>query len=332
MKRVALAAAASIALLAVLAGCRPATFVATPGEYADYRETRLGYDVEQRLQASASYLARYPDGAFAPEVRATFERIEPLYFASKQGSVAGLEGYLRALPAGPHRAEAGRMLDGMRAGQEAGAGVVAAGDVTAKLDKDSAARAKVIADFTGWVERFLDADLWRAPMSESKASVIIPWSVSLPMPSCRHIHDAAQGSFSSRAARRCAKLVELPYAVIVNGAPEEREATLEIAMVQDEPGRPLQITIGGPDLFLRLEETFTVRAISPGDADRRADAGRRVADLVHEAFGHALSRAPGCEQIPQKPAVLELSCRGVRAQVIAGRPGGDDDRVIISPP
>ena len=123
----------------------------------------------------------------------------------------------------------------------------------------------------------------------------------------------------------------MPYTVVVGGAPEDRQATLEIAVIQDEAGRPLQVSIGGPDLFLRLEETFAVRALQPGDPERKAASVRRAADLLRETFGHAVSRAPACEQPAARPVAVELGCRGVRAQVRPAMAEGEDDAVLISP-
>ncbi len=323
---------ATLAALVVLGvtGCRPATFTAAPRDYADYRATRLGVTVEERLRASEKYLARHPEGTWKDEVRSYHDRIEPLYYGRKQDSVAGLEAYLRALPEGPHRMDAGRRLEGLKAAQESGNGVVAAGDVTAKLDKASADRAKVHDDLAAWIEHFLDADIWKAPLSEAKAQLIIPWSLSLPMPTCGPIKAGARAP--QGAARRCAKLLEMPYTVVVGGAPEERQATLEIAVIQDEAGRPLTVSVGGPDLFLRLEETYTVRAMQPGDPERKAASIRRAVDLVRETFGHAVSRAPACEQPAARPLQLDLACRGVRAQVRPAMAEGEDDAVLISPP
>ncbi|MEO7328992.1 MAG: hypothetical protein ABI193_10465 [Minicystis sp.] len=330
MKRLArVAVAASLALAA--SACRPATFGATPGDYADYRATRLGTTVDDRLLAAEKYLTRHPEGVWIDEVRAYHDRIEPLYYGRKQDTIGGLETYLRALPEGPHRMDAGRRLEGLRAAQDAGSGVVAAGDVTAKLDKASADRAKVHDDIALWIERFLDVDLWMAPLSEAKATLIIPWSLSLPMPTCAPIKAGSLARAPALAARRCAKLLEMPYTVVVGGAPEDREATLEIAVIQDEAGRPLQVSIGGPDLFLRLEETFTVRAMQPGDPERKAASIRRAVDLVRETFGRAVSRAPACEQPAAGPQKLDLACRGVRAQVRPAVTGGEDDAVLISP-
>jgi hypothetical protein len=262
-------------------------------------------------------------------VREYYDRTEALFYTRKQGSIGGLEAYLRALPDGPHRADAGKRLEGLKAARDSGNGVVGAGDVTARLDKASADRARVREELSGWIERFLDAGLWKAPLSEAKASIIVPWSLSLPTPTCGAVKPGARAP--SGAARRCTKLVELPYSVVVGGAAEDREATLEIVVFQDAEGRPLQVSVGGPDLFLRLEETFAVRALQPGDPERRTSAIRRATDLVKDQFGHTVSRAPGCEQQAARPIQLELGCRGIKVQVRPSVAEGEDDAVLVSP-
>src|SRR5258706_11518773 len=67
-----------------------------------YRATRVGKTFEARLRAADAYLHAYPDGEWSAEVKTYFERAEPVYYASKENSVPGLEAYLTELPTGPH--------------------------------------------------------------------------------------------------------------------------------------------------------------------------------------------------------------------------------------
>ena len=48
---------------------------ASPDEYAIYRRTRAADALEDRLEAVQRYIARYPEGAWAPEVNAFFESL-----------------------------------------------------------------------------------------------------------------------------------------------------------------------------------------------------------------------------------------------------------------
>jgi hypothetical protein len=327
--------AALAGLLVAAAGCAtPVAFIASPDDYAAYRKTRIASSLEARLSAADQYLTRFPQGAFQPRVRAWFDRAELVFFRSKQGSVAGLEAYVRTLPRGPHRDEAEGLLRGRKAAREnrqAELGV--ASSVTAKLDRASAERRGVRAEITAWIGRFLSAEVWKAPLSQAKAELIIPFSLELPSPSCGPVQapEPRDPALPSGAARRCAKLLELPYSVTVGGASERRQVTMEIAVIQDAAGRPLQASIGGPELFLRLEETFTVRATAPGDAEQRIEAIARVADLVRGAFAQAISRDPACQR-PLRPSVfVDLGCNGVRVTGRAADKPGEDDLLLFQP-
>jgi hypothetical protein len=323
-------AAATIALAA--AGC--GGFVAAPADYAAYRATRVAPTLEARLTASARYLASYPEGAFEPEVRASFERAEPVFFAAKEGTIAGMQDYLRALPGGPHRALAEKHLGRLEAVRDR-RDLAVAEDVTAGVDRATADRAAVRAEFAAWIERFLDASLWDAPLSRAKASLIVPWGLALPAPSCAALEPGAKAREGEGvppprgAARRCSKLLELPYAVVVEGSSEAREATLEITVFQDAEGRPVEARIGGPDLFLRLEETFTIRALPRGEPEPRIAAMARAAEIVRHALAEAVPAGSQCKRPPAAPIFLELACAGLHVSARTAAAEGEDDLILI---
>jgi hypothetical protein len=324
---------ALFALLFAAAGCAsPAAFLVSPDEYAVYRRTRIGPTLEDRLAAADQYLTRFPDGAFRPYVRPWFDRAELVFYQAKRGSLAGLEDYFRTLPRGPHgnEAEARRSaLVATRSNREAELGV--ASRVTAKLDQASAERRAVRVELAAWFARFLDAEVWKTPLRDVKAELIIPWSLELPSPACAPLQAPPPVDLPAGAVRRCAKILELPYSVAVDGVSDARQATVEIAVLQDASGRALQASIGGPELFLRLEETFTVRATAPGEAEPRASAKARVAALVQSAFGQAISRDLACSRPPAPPVFVELACHGVRIAARAAVESTDDDLIILGP-
>ena len=132
-------------------------------------------------------------------------------------------------------------------------------------------------------------------------------------------------------AGHLAKLLELPYSVEGERGAEPREATIEVSIAEDARGVPLEASIGGPDLFLRLEETHRVKPVTPGDTAQRAAAITRVVDLVKAAFAARVSADPACRRRPSPPAVLDLACNGVSVTVTAAAAPGEDDRVVISP-
>jgi hypothetical protein len=321
-------------LLGVLLGAvrcaTPAAYIAAPADYAAYRKTRIAPTLEGRLAAADQYLTRFPAGAFQPDVRAYFDRAEPVFYRAKQGSIAGLEDYLRTLPSGPHQNEATGRLGALKATREnRQAELSVEADLTAKLDRAGARRRAVREQLTAWIERFLDPSVWKAPLTEARASLVIPWSLELPSPSCAPLEGPRREGLPEGAARRCAKLLELPYAVSVEGVSEERQATVELVVIQDSAGRPIEASLGGPELFLRLEETFTVRAIRPDDREQRVASKARVAELVRDAFGRTVSRAPGCSRKGAAPVFVELRCQGVGLTARAAMAPGEDDLIIL---
>jgi hypothetical protein len=346
-----LASRAKAALLAAsLGACGGAsTFLTSPDEYAAYRATRVEPTLEARLSAASAYLARYPGGAFAHEVRAWLRRVEPVYYDAKRGSAAGLAAYLRVLPAGAFAREAALRLGELRRAREV-ADVAPAAETASRIDAEQEQRRRVREEIAAWVGRFLDPAAWRGPLSEAPAEVLVPYSVALPPPSCRLLEDdemaaitaetegvgpgaggAAGAAALPAGSFRCAKVLGLPYTVKVEGGSEPREATLEVAVIQDPAGRPRAVMIGGPDLFLRLEEARAVRALAADDAAARIGGISIAVELAGAAFRARVSADPACRRQPVAPVVLDLSCGGLELAVRAAVAPGGDDVIAIAP-
>ena len=327
MRRAWLAGVLALALLGP-ACANNATF-ASAGDYGAYRAMRVSPTLEARLAAAQRYLKERPDGVFHEAVRAYFDHAEEVYYASKQSNRAGLEAYLAALPRGPHQEEAARRVRAMD---------VAEHSRRAELDKTVAAvearvsgpgasaRARVRSELDAWLVRFLDPEAFRAPLTAARASLVIPFSLSLPAPRCSLL-DPPEGP----VARRCAKLVELSYEVEGPQGTEPREATLEITLLEGASRAPIEVDLAGPELFVRLEETYRVKAIAPDDAAQHAAASARAVMFVRHVFRDAVSSAASCEQPVKAPLALRLACGGVLVDVIPAPAPGDDDRIIVTP-
>ncbi len=321
---------APLALALALAGC--GTF-SSSGDFSAYRATRVAPTFEERLAAAQRYLAERPDGVFHAEVRATFDHAEEVYYASKEGSRTGLYAYLKALPRGPHAGAAERRIAELEHVERA---------LRAELDRSAAAVEARIAgpgavlrlharkDLDDWLGRLLDDTVFHAPLSLAKADLIIPFALSLPSPRCAPL-DAAGPPPARGATRRCAKLLDLPYEVDGPQGPEPREATLEIAVLEDSSGAPVEVTVGGPDLFLRLEETFRVKPLASDDPGQRAAAGARAAETVKRVFSGAVSDARSCVRPSEPPVALRLQCEGLHVEVLPATAPGEDDRIVIAP-
>jgi hypothetical protein len=314
---------ALVALTAALGalGCGSlSSYTASPDDYAAYRSTRVAPSFEARLQAASTYLERFPKGEFEPEVRAYFERAEPVFFAVKKGSIAGLELYLRLLPKGPHGADALAEIKRLRQARTEAEELTGATKLGARLSILAAGRARVRTEVEAWIRRFLDRAAWERPLVEAPDELIVAWRLALPEPVCGPPDEGDPPSI----ARRCSKLMELPYTVVGEGGPEELQATIEIALTEDAAGRPLSVSIGGPDLFLRIEETVLARAASRDDKSARLRGASRVVEMARRQFQARVSEDPACKKPAASPALLRLACQGFSVSVRMGLEGEDD--------
>jgi hypothetical protein len=318
MKRIAAAA-----LLLATSGCGTG-FASTAGDFAAYRATKVAPTLETRLAAAQKYLVERPDGAFHAEVRAWFIRAEEAFYASKKGSRTGLAAYLDALPSGPHGDEAARRAADLDSISRSTQMDRLAAEVEARITGPGAvARTHFRRELDAWLGRFLDRAVFGAPISTAKPDLVIPWSLSLPPQRCSRREPPERS-----AALRCAKLLELDYEVEGATEHEAREATLEIAVLEDAFGAPLEVSLGGPDLFLRLEETYRIK---PAGEPERAAAAERAAAFVRRVFAKAVSSAAACVRPVEPPAALRLACEGVQVEVFPAAVRGEDDLIVIVP-
>ncbi len=314
-------------------GLRRGGFVTSPADYAAYRATRVAPTLEARLAAAERYLASYPEGAFEPDVRAAFERAEPVFFAAKEGPIAGMKDYLRALPGGPHHAQAEKQLGRLEALRDR-RDLAVAEDVTAGVDRATAERAAVRAEFEAWIGRFLDASLWDAPLSRAKASLIVPWGLALPAPTCAPLepgataregegcrrrgarHGAAPSSSSSRTRsswRGAARRARRHWRSRCSRTPRAGRSR------RGSAGRISSCGWRRPSRSARCPGR--ARAADRGDGARggdraaRARRGRPGGEPVQAASGGADLPRPG---LRRTPCLGEDGCRG-----------GEDDLILI---
>lgn len=323
----------ALALVALaLSGCATSqSFVMTPREYGIYRRARAATTLDDRLAATHQYLAAFPEGVHAEQLRAFFAGAEPLYFARARGSVAGLEGYLRTLPHGPHVGEAAMRLRDLRAVERAErtdlAGAARATELS--LAREVERRQSVRDRLEQWVGLFLDARTFATPVVEAKATLIVPWSLGLPWPVCEHANSGPEAPRGpAGGVRRCTKLLQLDYRAMDDGEAQERQALVEIAVWQDQAGRPIEVSIGGPELFLRLQETVTARGAAASDPEARLGGAEIAVEVAKKTFGAQISTDPTCKKAADSD-VLRLACKGLELRVLAGVLEGDDDRFVI---
>ncbi|AUX43276.1 hypothetical protein SOCE26_047200 [Sorangium cellulosum] len=326
LARAALACAALVAALSGCASSRP--LLASHGDYAAYRATRVSRTLDERLAAASAYLERYPDGAFAGEVRVYLARAEPAYYASKRGSAAGLTAYLAALPRGAFSADArfrlGQLIQARNTGDLLSR---AAQETEARLAKERAERERVRDELTAWLRRFLDSEAWGRPLAQAPAEVVVPFSLTLPAPTC------APAPIDERAgpgALVCSKRIELPFTVKAEGEAAARAAQIEIAILEDAAGRPIEVAIRGPELFTRLEEARSAREVAADDPSGRIGGISLAVELARAVFQDHVSPEPSCSREVVAPVVLHLECGGARLVARAATDAGDDDALTIA--
>lgn len=323
--------AAAIALSTVTTGCVAGRrFAASPEEYATYRRARASDSIEDRLEAAQLYLVKYPQGAWTDEVQAFFARAEPIYWAGAKGSIPLLEAYIRSLPHGPNAKEAALRLRDLKAAEKAERTELrgAAEAIDENVEREAERRKGVRARLSTWLGAFLDPAVFARPLIDAKASLIVPWSLGLPWPLCARPEGDDAPKLPAGAVRRCTKLLQLDYRAADGGKQEERQALVEIAIAMDEAGRPIEVSIGGPDLYLRLQETVTARAASASDPEAKLAGAELAVEIAHAAFASALGDTKSCKKTADAD-VLRLSCKGVTLRVLASALDGEDDRFVI---
>jgi len=307
------------------ASVRPMT--TSSNEWIAYRKTRVSPTFEGRLVAAARYLAQYPNGAFAAETREYFNVAEALYFDDLRKKRDGLYTYLAALPRGPHAEEARLLLSRLnnRAQGPSGfdGGIMA---MDAQIASVSGRRAAARETILNALRLWLDPEAFARPLSQAKEKLVVPWSLSLPKARCSRDETNLLDPF-----RSCVKLYEEAYQATNGQALEEREAVMEVTVQQDLMGRPRKVILGGPDLFVRLEEMFGGRTIGTSDSSGRAAGVSRATEVVRREFSDKISDDAECRRRPKGAAVMDLQCNGLHVTVEAALEVATDDRIVIEP-
>ena len=320
--------AASIACVASLALATSACswIKASPGDYADYRQTRVGPTEEHRLAAASHYLSERPDGAYIDDVARLMKKREPAYFAAQEKSPEGLERYVAMLPNGPHSREARSRLRAIRE-QEARPDplLVAAAATRERLEKAAARREAAQTTLHDWIARLAEPSVYAAPLSEARGDLVVAFSLSLPAPLCK------SASFDGEDVRVCAKEQHLLFDIPVDKKLTERELGFTVEIAMNGAGVPTRASIAGEAMLSRLAETYAKSAISAEKVRDRIDAVERGVDFVAGVFESTVSPDPSCRKNVVSPIVLALECKGTRVELRAGDTDGALDEITITP-
>ncbi|MCC6666712.1 MAG: hypothetical protein IT375_23370 [Polyangiaceae bacterium] len=308
-------------LASALGGCAATQSVtADTTDYDLYRRTRTATSSEARLRASFDYLERAPDGRWRPEVKAWFDRAEPLYWERMQTSVGGLRAYLATLPRGPHgKLAAERVLE-----QRAGARMDQARDrellddalsVEQRLADADQMRKTVVRELGEWTARLATIPSFGKPTSELPHETIHHYRVLEPVARC--------------ADERCKKTLALPYAIPDGKRLSARKALLDVELGLYR-GNVVRARLAGPELWSRLYECSDRTPVRADDAQARTEAIARAVQIVESALGPRFAEA-SCQREAVSPWVLERECRGVRIRMQAALTPETDDEITVEP-
>jgi hypothetical protein len=299
--------------LLLLCGCNAGrVFIASPGDYADYRRVRIAETYDARMSAAWHYLKTRPDGRYADRLRKYFDRAEPVFFAARSRNIAGLSAYLEALPDGPHARDALAALTAMkhdRRRRELDERMARASSM--RLDADRKSRKAASELPLWWARALLDPRLWQKPISEAPPEFLVRWRLALPRPECTD-DDPEPGE------RRCTKSVAVAYRVRGEGRRVERTIGLDVELVLDADWRLKRAMMSGKDVFVHAREGEADQLLDPAEARTRA-AQRFVSVLTKKLFADALE----CNGGTDDKGVTTLECERVKITIEAGETGDD---------
>jgi hypothetical protein len=309
-----------VSLVCFVSGCASLpTLTERPEEYQLYRAARIAPTLEERLRAADRYLRDAPRGPHAKQLRDWFVPTEERYYLSAFNRLALLYAYEQALPQGPHVEEVRSRIVALEArrNRQRGSGLDEAriAATQGRLVQADASRRAFVTTVKDWTSRLVAIKTFGEPTSELNDSTIFAFRLSPPHGSCR--------------GDSCRKLLELSYEVPGERELVERAALLEVQL-ELERGLLSAARLAGPELWLRLAEALSLQPLpSPTPEERAAALGRAV--LLMRALLEPALPAGECEKPAEPPILLERACRGLRARMIAGKPGEQDDVLEILP-
>lgn len=307
----------AVALLSLcLLGCNASrVFIASPGDYADYRRVRVAETADERMAATWHYLERRPDGRYAERLRRYFRKAEPAFYEVRRRSPAGLESYLAALPDGPHAEVAlERLIDGRVKARGEAVESVAARATSLRLRRQKEARGEAAEVLDWWLEQLLDVELWRAPFDEAPRQLIIKYRLALPAAICG-------GHLAFPTGQHCIKSFSRSFVVRGEEGNEPRSLDYEVEIELDDEWKLHRARVVGMNLFLAAEEAERGRSFGPLAQEELAAVMRRVLDALPLALAEQNVLCTGGGQ-PDGRWVFD--CEGVTMVVEPGLQGGAD--------
>ncbi len=294
------------------------TLTERPEHYQLYRAARIAPTLEERLNAADRYLRQVPGGPHEKQLRDWFVSTEERYYLSAFNRLGQLYAYEQALPRGPHIEEVRSRivaLEARRARRDPGLDEERIAATRTRLERADASRRAFVNTVKDWTLRLVTIQTFGEPTSELSDQTIFAFRLSPPRGAC-------QGDV-------CRKLLELSYEVPGERELVERAALLEVQL-ELERGLLRAARLAGPELWLRLAEALSLQPLpSPTPEERAAAVGRAV--LLLRAVLEPGLPAAECEKPAESPVLLERACHGLRARMLLGKPGEQDDVFEIVP-
>jgi hypothetical protein len=309
-----------VVLSAWLCGCATLpTLTERPEEYRLFRASRVAPTLEERLNAADRYLHEVPRGPHVSSVRAWFDKEEERYYLAAFNRLSNLYAYAAALPRGPHIEDVKSRITALeirrsapsKRDKEEDARIA---ETQARLVDADAQRRAFVAVFKDWTARLTKIQTFGEPTSELADETIFAFRLSDPRGSC-------QGD-------TCRKLLQLSYPVPGQRELVERAAILEIQL-DLERGLLARARLGGPELWTRLAEALSLTPLPNPTPEERVDAVNRASLLVRALLEPRFPAAE-CDVHAEAPVVVERSCRGLHAKMVAGQNTTDDDSIEIA--
>jgi len=322
--------ALGVALLSVSLTLAACTLGASHGDYGAYRSYRLATDPHDRALAGADYLAGFPHGVYADEVRAALGAEEERFYAARAGSAQGLHDYLRVFPSGRHSERA-------RA------------DLAALARRDAEDRAE--AERAQEASEMAAAEALRAHRNATRDELVRFLGVLLavdtwgqPMEQVVQRHPEFDRAFASDPRpvcdpTRCVKTLRVAFALPTQGgAVLQRVSELRVVLrLEDERLMGAEIWLGSFG-FSRWSELENRAAVDDADPEARREAVAwalgQVAPLLEAGLGdtfEAAERGPLPASEPNTP-LLSLDAGALSVDVVvAGEGSAGLDGLVIGP-
>lgn len=297
------------------------TLTERPEEYHLYRTARVAPTLEERLRAADRYLREVPRGPHTKQLHGWFVSAEEKYFLAAFDRLPNLYAYRLALPRGPHIEDVRSRIASLE--RKRSQQVVRQSDEDARIAATEARLAEAdqrrrafVTTFKDWTARITQIKTFGEPTSELSDETIFAFRLSEPRGACRD--------------DSCKKLLQLEYEVPGERELVQRAALLEVQL-ELQRGLLQRARLAGPELWTRLAEALSLRPLPSPTPEERADAINRALLLVRALLEPAFPVAECPDKAVAGALVLERSCRGLTARMVAGQNPSEDDSLEIAP-